>query len=173
MYIRALISPARMRKCSVSNFFLGLIFRDVSTKKTCSQKNEHCLIAMLCNFLRIFPSYYVKYYTVIWKQNYLKLSLKLNSILLQFFWEQSIGNHLTNIDTGEIHYLNFWETYQKVFTRIFFFFCLFRAASAAHGRSQARGGIGAAAASLFHSHGNTRSDPYLRPTPQLTATLDP
>ena len=28
------------------------------------------------------------------------------------------------------------------------------------------------AAGLHHSHGNTRSKPRLRPTPQLTATLD-
>ena len=39
--------------------------------------------------------------------------------------------------------------------------------------SQARGPIGAAAAGLHHSHSNTRSKPHLRPTPQLTATLDP
>jgi len=41
------------------------------------------------------------------------------------------------------------------------------------GSSQASGGIGPAAASLHHSHNNTGSEPHLRPTPQLTATLDP
>ena len=44
-----------------------------------------------------------------------------------------------------------------------FLFCLFRAASWAYGGSQARGLIGAVA---------TPSDPFLRPTPQLTAMLD-
>ena len=31
----------------------------------------------------------------------------------------------------------------------------------------------AAAASLHHRHSNARSEPYLRPTPQLMATPDP
>ena len=47
------------------------------------------------------------------------------------------------------------------------------AAPTAYGGSQARGQIGAVAASLHHSHSNARSEPRLRPTPQLTATLDP
>ena len=61
---------------------------------------------------------------------------------------------------------------------IFFFFvcvcvCIFRATPTAYGGSQARGLIGAAAASLGQSHSNTRSVPCLRPTPQLTTTPDP
>ena len=55
----------------------------------------------------------------------------------------------------------------------FFFFCLFRAAPEAYGGSQARGPTGAAAAGPHHSHGNTGSEPHLRPTPQLMATPDP
>ena len=47
------------------------------------------------------------------------------------------------------------------------------AAPAAHGSSPARGGTGAAASSLHHSHSNVGSEPHLQPTPQLTATLDP
>ena len=43
----------------------------------------------------------------------------------------------------------------------FFFFCLFRAAPVAYGSSQARGQIGAAAASLHHSHSNEGSEPHL------------
>ena len=46
------------------------------------------------------------------------------------------------------------------------------AAPAAYGGSQARGRIGAAAASLHQSHSNAGSEPRLQPTPQLTATLD-
>ena len=49
-----------------------------------------------------------------------------------------------------------------------FCFCLFRAAPTAYGSSKARGRIGATAASLHHSHSNTRSEPILWPTPQLT-----
>ena len=58
----------------------------------------------------------------------------------------------------------------------FLFFCIFvfsRAPLVAYGGSQARGRIGAVAASLRQSHSNAASEPGLRPTPQLTATLDP
>ena len=55
-------------------------------------------------------------------------------------------------------------------------FCLFAiswAAPMAYGGSQARGQIGAVAASLRQSHSNVGSEPHLRPTPQLTAMPDP
>ena len=58
----------------------------------------------------------------------------------------------------------------------FFFFGLFafsRASPVAYGGSQARGLIGAVATGLCQSHSNAGSEPSLRPTPQLTATLDP
>ena len=68
----------------------------------------------------------------------------------------------------------------KIFTtkiQYFLFFCFlfiyFRAAPVAYGSSQARGVIGAAAAGLRQSHSNARSQLCLRPTPQLTAMLDP
>ena len=68
----------------------------------------------------------------------------------------------------------YWEnTFQLHFKDddgIFFFFVLFRVA---YGDSQARGLIGAAAASLHHSHSNAGSEPQLQPTLQLTAMLDP
>ena len=51
-------------------------------------------------------------------------------------------------------------------------FFFFRAACAAYGSSPARSRIGAAAASLQHSYGNTRSEPRLQPTPQLMARLN-
>ena len=50
---------------------------------------------------------------------------------------------------------------------------LFRAESVVYGGSQARGCIRAAAASLHHSHSNTRSEFRLQPILQLTATPDP
>ena len=65
--------------------------------------------------------------------------------------------------------------FEVVFLFIYLFvrFCLFRAAPMAYGSSQARDRVGAVAASVHHSHSNTRSEPHLRPTPQLTATPDP
>ena len=54
-----------------------------------------------------------------------------------------------------------------------FICCLFRAAPAAYGGSQARDLIQAIAAGLHHSHSNARSELLLRPTTQLRATLDP
>ena len=55
----------------------------------------------------------------------------------------------------------------------FFFFFFFRAAPVACGGSHARGRIRAVASGLLQSHSNARSEPHLRPTPQLMATLDP
>ena len=63
------------------------------------------------------------------------------------------------------------------FLFLFLFVCFFRATPIAYGSSQARGGIGAVAAttamatqdpsgiSLHHSHSNSGSKPRLRPTP--------
>ena len=56
---------------------------------------------------------------------------------------------------------------------IYLFVCLFRATPAAHGGSQAKGWIRATVAGLHHSHSNVGLEPFMRPTPQLTATLDP
>ena len=50
------------------------------------------------------------------------------------------------------------------------FLSFFRAALAAYGDSQARDLIGALAAGLHQSHSKARSEPCLRPTPQLMAT---
>ena len=49
----------------------------------------------------------------------------------------------------------------------------FKAAPVAHGSSQARGRIRAAAAGLHHSHSNTGSETHLPPTLQLVAMPDP
>ena len=56
----------------------------------------------------------------------------------------------------------------------FFLILLFRATLlTAYASSQTRGQIGAAASGLYHSQRNVRSKPHLRPTPKLTALLDP
>ena len=67
-----------------------------------------------------------------------------------------------------------WERKARRWRYLFIYwsFCLFRATPEAQVGSQARSRIGAIAAGLCHSHA-TRSEWSLRPTPQLTATLDP
>ena len=50
---------------------------------------------------------------------------------------------------------------------LFVLFWPFRAAHKAYGGTQARGRIGAVAASLHHSHSNARSELCLQPAPQL------
>ena len=50
---------------------------------------------------------------------------------------------------------------------------LFTAEPVAYGSSQAKGQIGAVAASLYHSHSNVGSEMGLQPTPQLMETADP
>ena len=59
------------------------------------------------------------------------------------------------------------------FPSLSFFLFLFRAAPTAHGRSQARGRTGVAAARLHHSHSHAKSELHLQPTPQLSAMPDP
>ena len=52
-------------------------------------------------------------------------------------------------------------------------FLVLRATPLAYGGSQARGQMGAAAASLPHSHSNAGPEPHLWPIPQLTAMPNP
>ena len=60
-----------------------------------------------------------------------------------------------------------------LFFVLFHFFGLFRTTPAAYGGSQARGLIGATAASLHHSHSDAGSEPHLQPARQFTAAPDP
>ena len=53
---------------------------------------------------------------------------------------------------------------------VYIFWLFFRATPEAYGGSQARGQIGATAASLHHSYSNARSKLFLWPIPQLIAT---
>jgi len=55
---------------------------------------------------------------------------------------------------------------------IFYLFISLRTAFAAYGGSQARGGRRSVATGLYHSHSNTRSEPHLQPTSQLTEKPD-
>ena len=85
-------------------------------------------------------------------------------------WVQSLAQELPIVSGYEI---NTQKSLVFLFSFLFFFvFCPFRAAHVAYGVSQDRGLIGAVAAGLRQSNGNARSEPHLRPTPQLTATPD-
>ena len=69
----------------------------------------------------------------------------------------------------------FFEVLLFIFIYLFIYFGLFAiswAASTAYRGSQARGLIGAVAASLRQSHSNAESKPLLRPTLQLRAMPD-
>ena len=59
-----------------------------------------------------------------------------------------------------------------MFFFLLFLFCLLRAAPTAYGGIQARGLIGAVAASLCQSYSNATSEPRLRVTSQLTGIQD-
>ena len=67
---------------------------------------------------------------------------------------------------------SFWNK-TDLFIYLFYLFLPLGATPMAYGSSQAGDPIGAAAASLHHSHSNTRSEPCLRSTPQLEAMPDP
>ena len=67
----------------------------------------------------------------------------------------------------------FFQYFQPHYWRILFVFFFSMAAPTTYGDSQARGPIGAVGTGLHISHSNARSEPHLRPTPQLTATPDP
>ena len=60
-----------------------------------------------------------------------------------------------------------------IYLFIYSLILLFRAEPVAYGGSQARGLIGAIAASLHYSYSNARSKLHLQPTPQLMAMPDP
>ena len=72
---------------------------------------------------------------------------------------------------NENHCFFYFIPYRILF--FYFIFCLFRAAPSTYEGSQARGRIGPTAAGLHHSHSIMGSDPHLRLTLQLMATLDP
>ena len=81
--------------------------------------------------------------------------------------------------TDDLHFLPslyFFALSSFSILKILFFFVFlpfFRAAHAAYGCSQARGLIGAVAASLHHSRSNIGSKLRLRSAPQLAAMPDP
>ena len=93
----------------------------------------------------------------------------------RLIWEGIWGNFWSNsVYMGYTNLSNLIELC-TLFSYFYFilFFCYFRARPTAYGGSQARGPIGATAASLHNSHSNTGSKPPLRLKPQLTVMTDP
>ena len=75
---------------------------------------------------------------------------------------------------GKSHLWSLHFTLALLFIYFYYYYFFFsRAAPAAYGGSQARGGIEAVAAGLHHSHSHIRSEWRLRPTPQRLAMSDP
>ena len=83
--------------------------------------------------------------------------LRIEKIVATLYWVHPLAPFF--------HFPSFSSFFLSFF--FFFFFIHFRAASVAHGGSQARWWIGAIAAGLHHRHSNTRSELHLQPTPQL------
>ena len=94
---------------------------------------------------------------------------------LLWLWLRPAAAALLRPLAWELLYAAFAKKQKKKSLFVFFFglFATSWADPTAHGGSQARDQIGATAAHLCHSHGNTESEPCLRPTPHLMATPEP
>ena len=107
---------------------------------------------------RIFPQTHV---ALIWIQS-------TDMIIFIYMNKYLAAEAFLQLYTMELHF----RKPLFFFFFFFFFFCLFRATPVAYGGFQARGLIGAVAASLHQSHSNTRSEPRLQTIPQVMATPD-
>ena len=93
----------------------------------------------------------------------------VNTSLLHSYGVQKKANDLQTLKTQK----NIKSKIkQKIFV-VLFCFVLFSTTPAAYGSSHTRGQIGATAAGLHYSHSNAGSELRPRPTPQVTAMLDP
>ena len=130
---------------------------------------EFCLLAYS---LSIFPDHI----SLAWLlcsciQGPLCISYSLDVLQCMTFTRQAMGRVMIRYLKDQI-LTSIMLVYFLVLVYVFIYL-FFRAALEAYGSSQARGQIGGVAPSLQHSHSNSRSEPCLRPTLQLTATLDP
>ena len=125
-------------------------------------------------FFRIIHNYLV-FYILFVQKHHLLTSLfffKLSqthiisiSVLFYFFSGEFLCYHLAgpSLPHLSLHYL----------FCLFVCFVVLGPQPTGYGGSQARGQIEAVATGLRQSHSNARSKQHLRPTPQLTAKLDP
>ena len=88
----------------------------------------------------------------------------LNNVIFRIFQQHST-----------LHIITWWNDQFKDYlvSKTCYFLHLFKTVISLYERSQARGPIVAVAPGLHHSHSNAGSEPSLRPTLQLMATLDP
>ena len=89
---------------------------------------------------------------------------------VEYWWNQDLNLWKLNLEPIFFFLSLFAFCFLGLFVCLF---CFFRATPEAYGGSQARGWIGTVASGRHHSHSNTRSEPRLQATPQLTATPDP
>ena len=115
------------------------------------------LLIYKCSLYLIYYNLYIRHLGV-W-------NFMVNKIICSFCFLNLIYQELYEFLPTSI---NFWQYFFREF-----FFCLLRDVPKGYGGSQAREWIGAVAASLHHSHSNTRYKPHLWPTPQLMAMPDP
>ena len=85
----------------------------------------------------------------------------------------SLHIYISVISPNMFFFFFILESLFSFFYFSFSFFFLFRASLVACGSSQARGRIRATTAGIHHSYSKARFEPYLWPTPQLTAKPDP
>ena len=108
---------------------------------------------------------------------YVRVTLKLNCIYCSWIYVCVRVKYIY----GHEKHIRLWRLWLRAWTVTlpclpvtqYFFFFLFRAEPVAYGSFEAWGWIGAATASLHHSHGSAGSEVHLQPAPQLTATPDP
>ena len=99
---------------------------------------------------------------------------KVTNFRLFHLWLLFIVGFLKKLFTSLIFsYIVLFQYFKRLLFFLFGLFAFSRVAPMAYGGSQARDLIGAVATSLRQSHSNSGSESCLRPTPQLTATLDP
>ena len=108
-----------------------------------------------------------------WVQRPVPLSFLFCNIALLYsqlrneLWKSTSELKQENVQVNLLVLVIFYircKTYLTVTLYYLFIYCLFRATLMAYGSSQARGGIGATAGGLRHSHSNMGLWPHLWPT---------
>ena len=123
--------------------------------------HESCIYAKLCAPRNFSRKRWLHFHWI------LKVVIfkRLRRTVLQDSWRLSCSMSIS---------LPPWVCIIKRHSKLFLFFPrLSRATPIAYASSQARGGIGAVAAGLHHSHSNRGSETRLGPTPQQRQILNP
>ena len=134
---------------------------------------------MKCKRKSVLGYFHTTSSLILWRRRYWDIIKALQILPNVWFSGRSeltllVPQKENNINT----YCKDWMIWHFVFFLFCFVLFCFRfaiswATATAYGDSQAMGPTGAAATGPHQSHSNAGSEPCLRPTPQLTATLDP